>query len=264
MNNLNIGIIGGCMTCQTDLKLSQLFFRVLSQKLQDQDNIKCFVSLKYYNEYFRIPERAKNLLIKDKPDIIILQVRPAPFIMRSELLIQDYQGRFILNPLIRSYKNLEMIETILGTKDPVILQEERLEGAFNKMVVLPVLKNNISLGQLFHLRSKALKSLSKIIIDLSEFCKEHQIKFFILGTINSYNKMHNKNLARMNGIIKNLAEAQGISYSDLFSLFGKDKDLYFGPDKFHLNETGHEIAASLLYEGIKKTFDTQSLRLTNE
>ncbi len=88
---LEIGIIGGCMTCQTDLKLSQLFYRSFSQSLLENESVKCFVSLKYYNEYYRIPEQIQVLLAKLKPGMMIIQIRPAPMVMRCEFLIQNYR-----------------------------------------------------------------------------------------------------------------------------------------------------------------------------
>ncbi len=249
METVNMGIIGGCMTCQTDMKLSQLFYRALSANFLEKDDIKCLVSLRYYNEYFRIPEKAEHLVKYVKPDTIILQIRPAPFIMRSEFLIQDYRGGFLINPLIFS-KNPEKLETILGTKDPVIIEQDKLKGFFRKIFIKPVLKSNIAFGNLFSLKKNALKSLSEYIISLDQLCKENHISLYLIGTINSYTKKHNDLLSWMNEEIKKLAEIKEITYLDIFTLMNDNKDHYFGPDRFHLNAEGHALVAQLLYSGM--------------
>lgn len=246
METVNIGIIGGCMTCQTDIKLSQLFYRALSANFLEKDDIRCLVSLRYYNEYFRIPEKAEHLVKYVKPERIILQIRPAPFIMRSEFLIQDYRGGFLINPLVCS-KNLEKTETILGTKDPVILQEDKLKGFYNNLIILPLLKHNIRIGNLFSLKKNALKSLSDYIISLDQLCKENHISLYLIGTINSYTEKHNDLLSWMNEEIKKLAEVKEIPYLDIFTLMNDNKDQYFGPDRFHLNAEGHALVARMLY-----------------
>lgn len=251
MENLNIGTIGGCMICQTDLKLSQLFYRSLAQKLLENDGIKCFINLKYYNVYHTVLESAKKLASNTKPDIIILQVRPAPFIMQSEFLIQNYKGRFIINPLIYSKRNIVKIEEILGTKDPEIIHTDKLDGFFKKLPLLPVLRFNICLGNIFLLKRKATKSLEITIDDLARFCRDNKIKLLIIGTINSYYKVHNDSLAGINDYLKKHAGLNGICYIDIFSLIDKEKDKYFGPDKYHLNQAGHELVANLLYKCIK-------------
>jgi len=263
MRTLNIGIVGGCMTCQTDLKLSQLFYRSLSKKLMDNDDIKCFVSLRYYNEYFRIPEQARHLIQYEKPDLIILQLRPAPFVMRSEFLIQDYQGKFIINPLIFSNRKLEKIESILGTKDPIILHEYDFQQRINKSVLLRILKSNISIGNLFRLKARVIKSVKKIITDLETTTRERQIPLFIVGNINSYNEMHNHHLSHLNSEIKAHAGQKGIPYVDLFSSFDGNLDLFFGADRFHLNSEGHERTAELLYSHIKSYLNRDGILINS-
>jgi len=251
MKEINIGIIGGCMTCQTDLKLSQLFYRKLSKELLDKDDIKCFVSLRYYNEYFRIPEKADHLVKNAKPATIILQVRPAPFIMRSELMIQDYKGRYIINPLVFSHKNIERIENILGTKDPIVLNPYKIKGHLKRLTIKKILHRNTSLGNIFGLKRKAQKSLDEYIIYLQNLCAKNNIHLIIIGTLNSYSYERNELLSEMNNSLKKLTESRGINYLDVFSLVNDDKDRYFGTDKFHLNEEGHALVAGLLYEQMR-------------
>jgi hypothetical protein len=250
MESLNIGIIGGCMICQAGLKLSQLFYRSLVQKLSDNKGIKCDINLKYYTLYSSVLESAKQLERNVKPDILILQIRPAPFIMQSEFMIQNYKGRFIINPLILSKKNTTKIEDILTTKDPLILHTDRLDGLFKKLLLLPVLRFNICLGNLFLLKRRAAKSLENAVGDLTIFCRENNIKLVIIGTINSYNKFHNNILAEINLKMKKLAVVNGIKYVDIFSLIDNEKDNYFASDKYHLNKEGHELIASLIYKDL--------------
>lgn len=251
MESIHIGIIGGCMICQTDLKLSQLFYRSFAQKLLDNDGIKCFINLKYYSVYNKVLDSAEQLASNTKPDIIILQVRPAPFIMQSELLIQNYKGRFIVNPLIYSKRNIVKIEEILATKDPEIIHTDKLDRLFKKLILLPVLRFNICLGNIFLLKRKATKSLEIIIDDLARFCRDNKIKLLIVGTINSYYKVHNNSLAGINNSLKKQAGLNGICYIDIFSLIDKEKDKYFASDKYHLNQAGHELVANLLYKCLK-------------
>jgi hypothetical protein len=249
---MNIGIIGGCMTCQSDLKLSQLFFRSFARKILENDCIKCFVSLRYYNEYFRIPELAENLINTSSPDIIILQIRPAPFIMRSELIIQNYRGKFILNPLFFSKYALEKIEKILGTENPDIIKVSDLKVGMRKYLLLFISRNNLAWGKFFFLRRNAITSLENYLNELIRMCNDKQIKLFVLGTINSYFNNHNDILSEMNAAMKKTAELSGVCYTDIFSQINDDKDSFFGTDRYHLNQNGHELAAGLLYECYKE------------
>jgi lysophospholipase L1-like esterase len=171
--------------------------------------------------------------------------------MRSEFLIQDYQGKFILNPLIRSYKNPERIETILATKNPTILHNHDFMQRKDRYVLLRILKNNIRIGQLFGLEKKAVRSLKNVAAELKGISKGIGIPMIIIGTINSFDEMHNRHLGLMNRELKEYARQEGIEYIDLYSAFSTDKDQYFGGDHYHLNENGHEVTAQKLYAIIK-------------
>lgn len=252
MESINTGIIGGCMTCQTDLKLSQLFYRSFSQKLLEYDGTKCYVSLKYYNEYFRIPELARQLISSSRPDLIILQIRPAPFIMRSELLIQDYSGRFLINPLVFSSENIFKIESILGTKDPVFIEPGKLRNPLKRLAIMPVLRYNILAGRLFGLEKKAVRSAGEILKELNGICTENHVRLMVIGNISSYNVMHDHYLGRFNRAMKKLSDELGIFYLDIYSRIQGDPDRYFGPDRSHLNREGHELVAGLLFGEMTK------------
>jgi hypothetical protein len=251
METVNVGIIGGCMTCQPNMKLSRLFFRLFAKKLMDQDNVKCYVNLKYYNEYHRIPELAEQLINKSNPGVIILQVRPAPFIMRSEFLIQDYKGKFIINPLIQSPANIERIENILATKDPVFIRVYNLPWNIKRFVLEVLMRNNIRLGNLFLLEKKATRSLISIIDRLINLCRENSITLYVVGTISSSYKTSDSSLSGMNESLKKFLSGKGIEYLDIYSLISKDQNLYFSEDKYHLNELGHELVAGILYKRFK-------------
>jgi hypothetical protein len=249
---LEIGIIGGCMTCQTDLKLSQLFYRSFSQTLLENESVKCFVSLKYYNEYYKIPEYASMPFNKTKPGLVIIQVRPAPFVMRSEFLIQDYRGHFILNPLIANPGNFTRLETILGTKDPVMIKPGQIRGFFRRTFIMAVLRLNYLLGRIFGLQRRALNSIAGIMDQAIVHCRQNEISLLVIGPLNSASRASNAALRRLNRSLRHQAERNGMGYIDIYSFLDKHRDRFFTSDQHHLNAEGHKQVSSMLYEEFKK------------
>jgi hypothetical protein len=248
---LNIGIIGGCMTCQTDLKLSQLFYRSFSQTLLEKESVKCFVSLKYYNEYYRIPGRIQEIIAKLKPGVMIIQVRPAPMIMRCEFLIQNYRGGYILNPLIFKPVELGKLEAILGTKEPVFAKLQSL-SFWKRLLIGAVLSKNMQLGRIFGLHQRALDSVREIMEQSIGQCKKENIPLLIIGPLNASYPQNNIVLGKLNKTLKIVSEQSGTGYIDIYSILEKERKRFFTRDEHHLNAEGHGLVSDMLYEEFKK------------
>jgi hypothetical protein len=245
MKKIDIGLIGGCMICQPGLDLGDLFFRRLNNKAMSEFNTRCQISLGYYNEYSRIPEIADSLISKNDLSLLMVQIRPAPMLMRNSLIIDDYHGAYKLNPLFYKIHGYAELESILGTKNPDIKDVTRIrsdEPAFLKWC----LKNNLRIGELCGLRFRARSSLLRILKKTGISTKKRGVRFLVMGILPAFFPPHNELFHDFNRTLNEKLTGAGIDYLDLFSNMNQEKERYFSSDLYHLSKDGHQMISDSL------------------
>ncbi len=246
--NLYTGIIGGCMMCQSDLRLSDLYYRQLSHMIKETFGFTLRISFGYYNEFYRIPELAKKLIKKEPVKLMIFQIRPAVAYARSEFIISDYQGGFILNPLLRKRDNYKRIENILGPENNNF-RSIRDQQLFKKLYLVPIKKNCVKLGKIFGLVENTKLSLLSYINSLNAMCSLNNIQLFIIGMMPSIELQRNRLSLEISDFLKNRLTHQHINYIDMFNVFKEGRVIdHFASDKIHLNSLGHQKLANGLFE----------------
>jgi len=239
--------------CQEGMKLSDLYFRKLSHLITEKHQVKPYITFGYYNDFSRIPDLSKRLFRKDPPDILIFQIRPAPVFMRSEVVISDYAGGFILNPLMKDRNNFERIESILGTKKPVMIHPHQLPF-WKRMLVTPALMRNRKLGNLFGMFQRTKQALRDKIMELGAICKENNAQMYVIGCIPFKQPGRKEMLEIMNEYLKKELGQTGIHYIDFFPDFLNTKVPLFTKDKGNLNKEGHDVLVKRLFAAFQENY----------
>jgi len=255
MENLNIGIIGGCMTFQKDIKISQLFHRRFSSLVNENHGIKTYFYLKYYDEFSQIPQLANELFEKQDINIMIVQIRPEPFFKRAAFIIDNHKGKYIINPTLLNNKGLKSIEKILGTKDPVYINSKKDLSIIKYYSYLPFLMFNYQIGHIFGLTIRSKNGILGAINLVNEKCMERKIPLIVIGILNSLNKHSDKVAGKLNTDAKKAFIKSNLHYIDIYSTINKDLKKYFSEDKYHLSYEGHLLISDMLYD----TFRTNLL-----
>jgi hypothetical protein len=253
-NRLNVGIIGGCMTCQTGLGLSNLFHRVLARKLKDSYNTDIDTQILFYNEFYKAPILLRESLNKTKLDVLVFQIRPEPYGRRCELIIDNNKGRFIINPILFRPRNAPVLEEIQAIKDPVRLNPEKFKGKNLYHLIRLLLYLNKPLGNLFFLEKNAKNYLLGIIDELKILCDENSIRLIVVGIIPGVWKHENIYRVRFNDATRERLADHNLPFIDLVEQMGSDRNSYFMDDKYHLNIQAHRLIADLLVSEFQKIY----------
>ena len=251
---VEIGILGGCMASQLPLGISNLYHRKLASKLLENLNIKSDTKIKVFPEYYRIPELVNQLVKNNGLDILILQLRPALYSKRTDFLIDNKRGKYIVNPILLNPFNAKKLEGITLLKDPVLEPWKLIKDTKKLKLIDKILKNNTKIGDLFFLKKRAHRYVLKMIIRVHSICTEHNIELIVVGALNPTNKIKVKLFSDLNYHLATNLSSHKISYLDVFSIMDIDKESFYNEDKFHINKKGHEMIAGLLFEKIRDIY----------
>ncbi len=253
---VEIGIIGGCMASQLDLGISNLYHRKLARKLMDKLNIESNTRIKVFPEYYRIFGLVNQLVKNNGIDILILQLRPAPFIKRADFLIDNRKGKYIVNPILLNPFNAKKLEDITLVKDPVLEPWKLIRDPKKLNLIDKILKKNTKIGGLFFLKMHAQRYVLKTITSVHSICAENNIELIVVGALNPINEIKVKLFFDLNNYLMSKLSKYNIAYIDIFNIMKKDKKSFYSEDMFHINKKGHEVIAGLLFEKISNIYNS--------
>ena len=264
LKEFRLGIIGGCLSHQSDIPHSQLFHRQLDRILQERDGIRLKVAItRHFNLDYR--DRLEALLEESEVDGVLLHLRVV-FVAKSVLLVNRLvEGRrqYRLHPFFfrrnETGWNKEMSAAPVGkvlfaSREPP-KAADRDEDPFDrptpskKMFGFRLRSLNLEVGALAGLDDWAISDEFAMFDEFKKHCLQRKVPFFILGPTPVTVYSAETNLWwKMNKRIRNGFSAN----NDPFCLIEQIEDETGNPmlhgDGFHLNEFGHAHVSRRLYE----------------
>lgn len=237
---INIGIVGGCAITQNNIPKENRFFSVSKKNIESDLTIETSLSFSNYANFYQLEESIMKLLAKKKTDLLIIQIRPQPFLNLTKLMIRGNDPKISFNHLIFNRNHSHKYENELPPK-------------FNQLVSKPLfMEFNIFLGRLIQLNKIASNLIINILVRLHSICVKDKVQLLVLGiSPQPMTKQGNINCRSLDNYLKKKCNSHGINYIDTFE---KMNDLkYYEKDKVHLSELGHFKLGESLSEGIKNT-----------
>jgi hypothetical protein len=237
-----IGFVGGCAITQPNIPKEKRFIEIFKIKMKSNYFIEPSFLFSSYSQCYQLENIVKKIMDKQKIEILVLHIRPQPFLRLSKLIIKDITTEnrvsFFINPLLfkkTEYQNIE-------NNPPQI---------FNQLVLKPkFMAVNIFFGKLFRINMKASKLIFSTISKIHSECVKNNIQFIVLGiTPQPMTKQGNSICKKFNTFLTRKCFAEKIYYCDSFSKM--DCEECFLSDKLHLSEKGHSYLGSILFDGVK-------------
>jgi citrate lyase beta subunit len=250
---IDIGIVGGCMASQLELGLSNLYHRRLSSRLRKEAKMESHTHIKVFSEYNKIEPLVYKITEKHGLDILILQIRPALYSKRTDFLIDNKRGRYILNPILLTPWKYDELEKITLLKNPLSPWDISLNKR-KKAILKFSLANNYYIGKYLLLKWRAEKYVLKTIKRINRICISKKIKFLVIGPANPINELKVRLFGELDSLLARRLKKLNIFYIDIYDEIGLDKESYYLEDGFHLNQKGHKLIADNLYETIYRLY----------
>jgi hypothetical protein len=264
LKEFRLGIIGGCLSHQSDIPHSLLYHRQLDRMLQERQGIRLKVAItrQFDHDY---KDRLEALLDEAKVDGVLLHLRVV-FTAKSALLVNrltDGKRYYRLHPfLFKQHEtgwNKRLAEkstpqTLFATREP-IPQSTRDEDPFDrptpskKIFGFRLRSLNLGAGTLVGLDDWAIADEMAMFNQFRDACGRCGIPFFILGptpvtTYSGETRLWHK----MNRILNIQLKGMDVPFCLLEQMTDKNGTPILRGDGLHLNEAGHTYVAGQLYE----------------
>jgi hypothetical protein len=172
---------------------------------------------------------------------------------RTDFLIDNKRGRYILNPILLTPWKYDELEKITLLKNPVSPWDISLNKR-KKAILKFSLANNYYIGKYLLLKWRAEKYVLKTIKRINRICISKKIKFLVIGPVNPINELKVRLFGELDSLLARRLKKLNIFYIDIYDEIGLDKESYYLEDGFHLNQKGHKLIADNLYETIYRLY----------
>ncbi len=236
-----IGFVGGCAITQQTIPKEKRFFEIARAKLKADLSTEASFLFSVYSQFSELEASAEKIVARQNVDVLIIHLRPQPFLILSKLIIKqknkNNSAAFFINPLIYS----KTAHPSLDKSTPV----------FNQLALKPkFMEANVLAGRLFGLNKKAAKQIMSILKTIQSKCKQKNIQLVILGIPpQPMTKYGNINCKELNSSLIEECRKEGIEYVDSFAKLNSIN--CFDIDGLHLSEKGHAYLGDILAGGIK-------------
>ncbi len=241
MENIKIGLVGGCLAGLGNVGKSQLFYSRLKSGVKPDFDVT--FSLEGYSNIEDLEEKIKNLNSKRKLDILLLQVRPAPFVRACRLFLRAPQYR--VNPLLLGRKPGNLLKMPAEAEDEFVGTIKDLKYSV-KRKYFSAFNINVFLGFMFGVNKRVENYYIEQIISVSQLCKDLGIRLIVhgpvprnsLGMANKLLRSFANKLERQLKPICPYASTLVFEYEGGGTLF---------EDGAHVNLRGHKMLAERLF-----------------
>jgi hypothetical protein len=239
---IKIGFIGGCAINQRNIPKEKRIIEIFKTKMESNSLTKLYFTFSSYSNFSQLEKAVERITTKQKIDILILHIRPQPFLLLSKFIIKysnnNNKTSLTINPLL--YKKTQYQN-----------KENNTPPVFNEIVSKPTfMSGNLLLGKMFGINKIASKLIFNSISKIQSKCQQNNIQLVILGiSPQPMTKQGNLICKTLNDYLTKKCFTEKIQYLDSFSKMNHDD--YFLSDKLHLSKKGHNYLGTTLYEGIK-------------
>ena len=264
LREFRLGIIGGCLSHQSDISHSRLFHRQLDRMLQEGQGIRLKVAItRHFDRDYS--ERLDALLGESDVDGVLLHLRVV-FVAKSALLVNRLENGkryYRLHPFLfkrnetgwnRSMSSALSGPSLFASREPRP-SEDRDEDPFEhptpskKIFGFRLRSLNLAAGSLARLDDWAIADELAIFERFMESCKARGKPFFVLGPTPVMTYAGETRLWRkMNSELALRLPEREVSFCLLESMTDAAGASVLRGDGLHLNEKGHTFVAERLHQ----------------
>ncbi|MDD5362776.1 MAG: aldolase/citrate lyase family protein [Ignavibacteria bacterium] len=235
----SVGIIGGCLPVQENIKPDELYHQILTKKIKKECNVDMRITAERYDLLGDVLDLIKKSNEVNKFDCIIFHVRPDPYLLNTKLYTK-YIGK---NNSMERKLNLQ----ILKFREPSLMPVNRGFGAPKRNPIKKILRNlNYFFGIIAGNAYVTAEEYIKLINEIDEYCRNYSVELIIAGPP-ARPRMHIE-MKLMKNLGKKLQKsfAGELTYADLFFHKSNKGGSLFFDDKVHYNKSGHELFADII------------------
>lgn len=248
---MKILIVGGCFTCQSNIKFERLYHQTLKEQLLSSGIKNVEIQTIRYERIAFTKEKIDAVFQNSKFDMLLFHLRAEP-LMRMVKLYYKYIGH---NNRLKHSLNFPFIKILKSEKFDMIEFRRiyHIENINDESNIYHYLRElNYLLGSAIGNKKYAFNFYSKFILKIMKYCDENSIDFILCGPVSRpFSKFENKLSYSMNSIFKNLSKANNINYLELLGEKTINNRPMFFPDGQHVSQDGHDEIAMMLSEKIK-------------
>ena len=264
LREFRLGIIGGCLSHQSDIPHSLLFHRQLDRILQERNGIRLKVAItRHFDLNYR--ERLEALLDESDVDGVMLHMRVV-FVAKSVLLVNRLvKGKryYRLHPFLfkknetgwnRSMSEIPEGKALFASREPPKVSELDADPfdrptPSKKIFGYRLRSLNLAMGALAGLDDWAISDEFAMFDEFRILCLQRGVPCYVLGPtpVTAY-AAETRLWRKMNGRIRIKFSGIDVSFRLLEQLGDDDGNKILRGDGFHLNEYGHTHVAQCLYE----------------
>ena len=237
MNPLRIAILGGCLNSGYGyVTFNQLYHRIMARALEKQLQrpVKVTLGLLNTHQHRGIVDKTSDMLQRDKPDIVIIQIRPD--------FLWGLLSAFWLD---RSGSGLARLR-----KNPHHSHGESWPASYEDSIC-PMRRFapwNLTIAKATGVTTKAQQCLKTRLHELSQLCEKNRAALALITPIfGSYYHPVIRRYTEEN--ILPILQSSGLPLIDLLSSNAQRQSTSWA-DHFHLNAAGHQIAAVLAIQAL--------------
>lgn len=260
---VTLGIVGGCLSHQTDIRLSRLYHRRLVEAVRGEAGLHLRVKIARAFELDHT-QRLVKLAVTERLDAVLLHVR-TEFLQRARIVFarqEDDRVIYYLHPRLfrremRSwYRILEegargcprvwsrRSGSPGGSEEPA-WQTPAEAGAVRGGRFLRDLATLVGHGG--GLGTWAVRNELEEVQRFIHACRERDLPLVVLGPTPASAGLGSASLLRrMNAALRTLLEPERIPFATFASMDIEANRPLLMPDEFHLNEAGHARVAELI------------------
>jgi hypothetical protein len=264
LRDFRLGIIGGCLSHQSDIPHSVLFHRQLDRRLQAGEGIRLKVAItRHFDRDYS--ERLGALIEEADVDGVLLHLRVI-FVGRSVLLVNQLENGkryYRMHPFMfrrnetgwnRVVSSASRGSTLFASREPQ-KSKDSIEDPFElpspskNFFGFRLRTLNLLAGTLFGLDNWAMADEFAMFDRFVESCKVHGKPFFVMGPtpIATYNG-ETRLWQKMNWEISVRLPKKDVPFCLLENLTDEAGTSVLRGDGLHLNENGHSLVAERLQQ----------------
>ena len=244
-NSVSIAFFAGCINKQLDIPPHLLYHSRLKDAITDEFKISPAIEVLCYYSYNTIERKVAECLIKSEPDILVLFIRPFPYLILNKLVIkydtpsQKYFRAF--HPALFSAGK----RSWPGKYSKYII--ERTPVYNGKKKINPLAELNLTFGFLTGLHWWSVIYVQDIIDRVAAICRNSGTRLLLLGVPPAAGSAAGNYLCRSlnNRLIKKAAK-ENLDYVDIYSNCNSNGIRVIHEDGRHFTQNGHEFLSEAL------------------